>query len=134
MFDSQKVKDLKDEVYDLKDEVERLEDNIKCSDNIIDDFKENAKQAKHDHKLALSDKDHEIKHFKDNELKTAELKAAEFEQKNAVLEEKVEMLEKMIDIDADIIDVKEIINSLIEKLPTVNFDGIAATAPAKGGK
>ena len=85
-------------------------------------------------RLELVDKRYTLEFFKDNELAKARSERDEAERKVAVLEQKVEMLDKIVDLDSDILDVKDVVSKLIEKLPTINLDGIAAAAPTKQSK
>lgn len=76
------------------------------------------------HELALKEKEFELKHFKDDEIVKLREQIAEAKQENAVLKKENQMLEKITDLNADIIDIKSLVNNLIEKLPTINLSSL----------
>lgn len=83
------------------------------------------------HKLALKEKEFELKHFKDEEVQKlrAEL---ETEKKNgAVLKKENEMLVKITDLNADVIDVKGLVSDLIKKLPEINLTSLTVQSKTK---
>ena len=86
-----------------------------------------------DHALALKEKEFEIKHLADEKVKTAEDKAVKLEQDLAVAKKEIEMLVKITDLNADVIDVKDLVTNLINKLPEIKLTSLAGSAPAKGG-
>lgn len=81
-------------------------------------------KLKHEHGLELKTKEFDMKHFKDNELKTALESVTEKDQKIAVLTKENEMLIKITDLNADVIDVKELVGALIKKLPEINLTSL----------
>lgn len=81
------------------------------------------------HELTLKEKEFELKHFKDDEIVELRTKVASVEQKNAVLEKENEMLEKITNLNADIIDIKDLVSNLIEKLPTINLQNLTLNGP-----
>lgn len=89
------------------------------------------KELEHTQKLELSTKEFDMKHFKDNELKTALDEKVVLEQKIAVLTKENEMLIKITDLNADVIDVKELVGSLIKKLPEININSISVVPNGK---
>jgi septal ring factor EnvC (AmiA/AmiB activator) len=114
--------DLNDEVKDLKLEVENLERQAEIDgedhDRAIDRLKD-------DHRF-------ELKHFKDEEMKTVRDEVTALTKKIAVLETENKMLGQVMDVNKDIIDVKNLVSTLIDKLPTVNINGVMTqTAKAK---
>lgn len=82
-----------------------------------------------EHKLELKAKEFEITHFKDNEIQKMRQHIVEVDQKVAVLEKENEMLVKITDLNGDIIDVKDLVNKLIGKLPEIKLDSLAILPP-----
>lgn len=88
--------------------------------------------VENDHKLELKEKEFELKHLADEKVKTAEDKSTKLEQELAVAKKEIEMLTKITDLNADVIDVKRLVEALINKLPDVKITGgLPGTTPAK---
>lgn len=83
------------------------------------------------HALELKQKEFDITHFKDEELAKKEEVVVEMTKKVAVLENENKMLREVADLNGDIIDIKELFNKLIEKLPEIKLTTLAGAAPAK---
>lgn len=81
-------------------------------------------ELKKNHELSLKEKEFEMRHFKDDEMQKVRQELAESKQENAVLKKENQMLEKITDLNADIIDIKSLVNNLIEKLPTINLSSL----------
>jgi hypothetical protein len=81
-------------------------------------------ELKKDNELAIKEKEFELKHFKDEEIQKLQKEVSVKEQKIAVLEKENEMLGKITNLNADIIDIKDLVNKLIEKLPTLNLSNL----------
>lgn len=81
-------------------------------------------ELKKNHELALKEKEFEMRHFKDDEVAKLREELATVKQDNAVLKKENQMLEKITDLNADIIDIKSLVNNLIEKLPTINLSSL----------
>ena len=79
---------------------------------------------KHEHKLALQQKEFDLKHFKDDKVKKLNGEKVELQKKVAVLEQETMMLDKLVDVNADIIDVKELVKGLINKIPTIDLKSL----------
>jgi hypothetical protein len=77
-----------------------------------------------EHKLALKEKEFELRHFKDDEMKKLSKELSDAQQSIAVLRKENEMLGKITNLNADIIDIKSLVNNLIEKLPTINLSSL----------
>lgn len=80
-----------------------------------------------EHTLALKQKEFELKHHKDEEIKAAEQKVTEIEKKVAVLEAENKMLDEISDWNKDIIDIKDLVKNLINKLPEVKINSLSVT-------
>mgnify|MGYP001582106589 CR=1 FL=1 len=85
-----------------------------------------------EHKIALKEKEFDMKHFKDEELKKMQEELVQQRQETAVLKKENELLVKITDLNADVIDVKELMNSLIKKLPEINLQNL--TINSNGAK
>lgn len=81
-------------------------------------------KLKHTHSLELQQKDFDLKHYKDEELKKKEELIVSLQQQVAILKKENEMLDKIVDLNGDMVDIKELINSLIKKLPEVNLQNL----------
>lgn len=81
-------------------------------------------ELKKNHELALKEKEFEMRHFKDDEIAKVRDELAKVKEDNAVLKKENQMLEKITDLNADIIDIKSLVNNLIEKLPTINLSSL----------
>jgi len=101
--------------------------------------REAMEKQEHDHKLANLEKDHkhsldlkekefELKHFKDEELKKVQEDNVEKDKEIAVLKKENELLVKITDLNGDVIDVKDLVKKLIDKLPEVKVDSITVNA------
>lgn len=77
-----------------------------------------------DKELALKEKEFELKHFKDDEIQTAKEETAELQKKLAVAEMENKMLGKITNLNADIIDIKDLVANLINKLPEVKLSNL----------
>lgn len=89
------------------------------------------KSLKQDHVLALKEKEFERKHFKDEDMKTLRDKIVVLEREKAVLEKENKMLDKIVDLNADIVDVKDLIGTLIKKIPTMDLKSLTINQSGK---
>lgn len=81
-----------------------------------------------EHKIALKEKEFEMKHFKDDEMKMMHGELAQYRQDIAVLKKENELLVKITDLNSDVIDVKDLMNSLIKKLPEINLQNLTVNS------
>lgn len=81
------------------------------------------------HRLALKEKTFELNHFKDEELKSLRDEVSEKDTRIAVLEKENEMLVKITNLNADIIDIKDLVSKLIDKLPEINLNSLTINGP-----
>lgn len=95
------------------------------------EFAMEKKEMAKEHELAL--KDMKFKMEREVEAKTTELKAevVALEQKLAVAEKTVEMMDELTDLQTGMLDVKEVVASLIKKLPDINIKSITAGPSSK---
>lgn len=83
------------------------------------------------HKIALREKEFEINHKNDDDkLKLANEKA-ELEKQLAVANETIKQLDRIVDLNADVLDVKALVNKLVDKLPTMNITSLNLPATTK---
>lgn len=80
-----------------------------------------------EHAIALKEKDFELKHFESEKTKELAAKVVSLEKELAVEKKTNEMLVKITDLNADVVDVKELVTNLINKLPEVKINSIATT-------
>lgn len=103
--------------------------------NVIEDLKANhtreVETLEHKYTLAIKDLEFNMKNFKDNEILEKNKEIKKLTNSNAVLTKENEMMNKMVDINADIVDVKGIINQLINKLPEVNLSNLTINTESK---
>jgi hypothetical protein len=95
------------------------------------EFAMEKKETAKNHELEL--KDMQFKMEREVDKKTAELKAevVALEQKLAVSEKTVEMMDELTDLQTGMLDVKEVVNSLIKKLPNIDIKSITAGSSSK---
>lgn len=85
-----------------------------------------------DYAISIKEKDFQLKHFSSEEIKKLEAKIVSLEKDLAVQKQKNEMLDKITDLNADVIDVKDLVKNLINKLPEVKISSLAvSTQPTK---
>jgi len=88
------------------------------------DNKANTEELKNTHKLELSQKEFEMKHLADERVKKAEDAKIEMEKKLAVAESENKQLREIADLNGDIIDIKELVTKLIDKLPEIKLSSL----------
>jgi hypothetical protein len=109
---------------DLKKHQELLENlRVECNQKI--------KELEKDQELELKEKDFELKHFKDNQLQKLEVEITDLKQQKAILEERTKQLDRIVDLNADIVDVKKLVNQLIDKIPTMDFKNLTINQTKK---
>lgn len=89
------------------------------------------KELEKDHELALKEKEFELRHFKDDEVKKLRESLSGKNSEISVLKKENEMLGKITDLNADIIDVKDLVQKLIDKLPEIKLNNL--TIGGNGG-
>ena len=135
---SEDVSELEVKIKELKSEKRKLE-------SVIEDQKTDIKELKRDLEIASEDFDilsrreeakhaFELENFKDKEVISLKDEVVSSTKRIAVLENENKMLGKIVDVNKDIIDVKNLVSTLIEKLPTVNINGMVTQPVAKAKK
>lgn len=90
------------------------------------------KELEANHKLALKEKEFELRHFKDDEVKGLNETVSKQAQEIAVLKKENEMLGKITNLNADIIDIKDLVANLINKLPEVKLTNLTLNGNNNG--
>lgn len=113
---------------ELQSEVDKLReltaDRNRARRDIDKDHELKIVELESEHSLALREKAFELKHLKDEEVKKAKDEVTEMTKKLAVLTKENEMLKSITDVNADIIDVKDLVSKLVEKLPTIDLKSL----------
>lgn len=89
------------------------------------------KELKADHELEIKRTQLETEFASDKKVTDAETRAIEAEKKLAVAEATNVILKEMVDLNGDIVDIKEMTNKIIDKLPTINLSSLPSPAPVK---
>ena len=119
--------------YKEKYEIER-------SDKMSLNLRLEALRADHDlevrrlksiHELELMKKQTEIDLFESLQTKKLRDEVVELKRLLAIAETKLEFMDRLTDVNADVLDVKQLVSNLIEKLPTVNINSIIAGLSAQ---
>ncbi len=117
---------------DYKGLSQRLEENVKDLRQIIEDNdKEHGYEIKDLKKeIELKEKDFkfQLEHQESEGLKKKDAEIVELTKKLAVADEKIKMLDKIVDLNSDVIDVKKLVEQLINKLPEVKISSLAVTS------
>lgn len=87
----------------------------------------NVQRLEASHEIAIKEKDFELKHLESEKMKEANARIVELEKELAVEKKTNEMLNKITDLNADVIDVKDLVTKLIEKLPEVKINSLTTT-------
>ena len=77
-----------------------------------------------DYKLKLKEKEFELKHYKDDKVAILTEEKALYQKEIGEMKVKIEMLGEIVDLNADIVDVKNLVNTLIEKIPTIDLKSL----------
>lgn len=75
--------------------------------------------------IAIKEKEFEVRHQMDDDKKTLLEENNTLKTKLAVAEADIKMLDRIVDLDSDIIDVKDVVNKLIDKLPNIDITQLA---------
>lgn len=132
-------KQAREEAENLAREVkQREEDTARAHTQEMEDLKREHDaafeiQAK-ENQIALSDA--ELKYTYDESKKVTEAKDARIaaEKALAVAEAENTMLKEMINLNGDIVDIKDMTNKIIDKLPTINLSSLPSAPAAKQDK
>lgn len=84
-----------------------------------------------DHELEIKKKQFEVDYFETGEIKKLREALTSAEKELAVANTKLELMSKVTDVNADVLDVKDLVTKLIEKMPTININSIIAGLSGK---
>ncbi len=90
------------------------------------DKEQDIKAIRLDHELALKKKQFEIDHLESDQLSLLRAELVSLQKEIAVANTKLELMAKVTDVNADVLDVKDLVTKLIEKMPTININSIIA--------
>lgn len=79
------------------------------------------------HEIALKEKEFELKHFESEKVKELSAKIVTLEKDLAVEKKTNEMLVKITDLNADVVDVKDLVTKLVDKLPEIKISSLSTT-------
>lgn len=113
-------------------------DYNRAADNRIHDTRMNTESTAQTHKLEIEklmhndaqeidSKNFEMKYNKDKEILEAKQSVIVAEKEAAILKKELEITQKLINVNGDIIDIKELVKSLIAKLPEIDLKNINIT-------
>ena len=103
----------------------KTDDSEKVIADLVHKHEMEVQRMKQDKELALKEKEFDLKHFKDDEIQKAKKELATMKQEVAVLKKENEMLDKITNLNADIIDIKDLVANLINKLPEVKISNLS---------
>lgn len=124
LFNSRKVNELQNEIDDLEDAIEQYKKDKNSYDRKME-------YVVHTHKLELLEKEFELEHFKDEEVSRLKKALHMNETRIAVLENENEMLDQVVDLNGDIVDIKKLIDTLVDKIPTMDFKNLTINSTNK---
>lgn len=118
---------------EAKDKI--IEDQAKVKARLIEDHERVIRQMqfdtelkianlKKDHEITLKEKAFELTHHKDVELKTMADSLTAKDVELQVAKKENEIMKQVTDLNGDILDVKDVVNKLIEKLPQINLTSL----------
>lgn len=117
-----------DKIKELEADVKRLKESLNYSNESIRDSDKNHELyilgLNSEHSIALREKDFELKHFKDEELNKVREERVDLSKRFAVLEMENQLLKEVTDVNSDIIDVKDLVTKLIDKMPSLDLNNL----------
>lgn len=123
LADAKKIEKLESKV----EEITKDRDYYKGQSELYRKDKElELKSLKADHEIEMRKKQAEIDLFESTKIKSVTDENTELKTKLAVAETKLEFMSKITDVNADVLDVKDLVNKLVDKMPTVNINSIIA--------
>ena len=67
---------------------------------------------------------HKLENAENDKIKELQAEVHELEKENQKLKTKVEMLDGITDVNGDVIEVQNLVEQLIEKLPEINLESL----------
>ena len=127
----------------VKEAVQEAEHKVKseCTEankRVVDGLKADhdiaMKKKDAEHEIAIKEKEFEVRHQMDDDKKALTKQVNDLTKDLAVANETIKQLDRIVDLDADIIDIKEVVNKIIDKLPNVNVGLPVAVPGGNSGK
>jgi len=84
-----------------------------------------------EHRIALGEKEFEIKHIADERVRSADDARTKTESSLAVANRENEMLHRIVDDRADVLEIKDLVKDLLAKIPEIKIDTLAVQAKAR---
>jgi hypothetical protein len=120
-------------VQEIRDNIDR---EIACKyrekeERLVAAHEMNVKEIRKDHELELKGLRFDMERA--TEQATADLgkEVTDLKEKLAVAENTIEMMDELTDLQTGMLDVKEVVNSLIKKLPNIDIKSITAGSSSK---
>lgn len=110
---------------ELRKEIVRLNEKLDMAK--VESSIELKKQAAQ-HEIDMREKEFQLKHASDARVMEAEKNVHKMEIEMAQLKNENKMLREIVDINGDLVDIKQLVNKLIEKLPTVDLKNITVNS------
>lgn len=114
-------RELEAELDELRSQLEGIENKYQIK---ID-------KIQSDHAIALKEKDFEMQHHKDKELREMERQINEIRKELAEYKTENKMLREIVDLNSDIIDVKNLVKELIKKLPEIKLSSLTLNSKSE---
>jgi uncharacterized coiled-coil protein SlyX len=89
------------------------------------------KEIRKDHELEIKGLKFDMERATEQETADLKKEVTELEQKLAVAENTIEMMDELTELQTGMLDVKEVVSSLIKKLPTIDIKSITAGSSSK---
>ena len=132
----EKIKELEADIKSLKSSLEYARENRKESDKnheltileLKSEYSIESRERDSHHALEMRDEEFKRNHFKDDELKRVTEENIKIAKDFAVLEMETKLLKEVTDVNSDIIDVKELVTKLIEKMPNLDLKNLIVNA------
>jgi len=122
MTKREQIRQLQEELLNAKASYERTTQDTFASQRRL------VAELKTEHGLAMQGKAFEINHLADERVKEAEDRVVQMEKQLAVLTKENELCKKAVELNADIIDIKDLVRTLIGKLPEINISNLSVSA------
>ncbi len=128
--------ELAEEVMELKEELKLTQaakrklkkENGELTElmrSIETDNKHDIKALKLTHSLEITQKDFDSDKITAKETKKLNTEIVDLKKTNAELKMENVMLDKIVDLNAGMVDIKSLINTLIEKLPEIKINNLS---------
>lgn len=132
MFNLFKSNDGNNDLIEEKREIESELDELRSQlEGIENKHQIKIEKMQSDHAIALKEKDFEMQHHKDKELREVEKRMNETLKELAEYKTENKMLREIVDLNSDIIDVKNLVKELIKKLPEIKLSSLTLNSKSE---